>query len=144
MSSALGKGETKFLADENIPALTVRLLSQHGIEIVELTKFGKGLEDENVLELAFAQDRVLITFDKDFGELAYRYGVSSKGVILLRFVPRSPEDVAEVILNLVSREIELQDSFTVVERHRIRNMSYPNGSSRLWAIFEIFIFLNTI
>jgi predicted nuclease of predicted toxin-antitoxin system len=72
-----------------------------------------GLDDPDVLAAANEQRRVLVTFDKDFGDLVFRTGTQTKGVVLLRFIPRSPEHVALKLKALLDSGIELENHFVV-------------------------------
>jgi predicted nuclease of predicted toxin-antitoxin system len=82
----------KLLANENVAAAVVDALRADGHDVVWIKEVGQGSTDDVVLALALAEDRVLLTFDKDFGELAFRLGcLATPGVILLRPRLRSPE-----------------------------------------------------
>ena len=68
------------------------------------------------------EERVILTFDRDYGELIYRLRLRSpRGVIYLRFRPHTPEEPASILLNLLQTEgLQFEERFTVVERDRIR------------------------
>ena len=72
----------KFLADENFPLPSVRILStaRHGIVAVVLES--PGVADETVLERAVREARVLLTFDRDYGSLLYQRGLPAPGGIV--------------------------------------------------------------
>jgi predicted nuclease of predicted toxin-antitoxin system len=67
----------------------------------------------------------LVTFDRDFGALAFKHGVSAPaGILLLRFVPVTPEEPAAVLLDLLSDlGLTFSGKFTVVDRERVRQRS---------------------
>ena len=94
--------------------------------MVAIAEVAKGATDEQVLERALNEKRVLITEDRDFGELVYARGRSSAGVILVRFHGRArhakPATVFEAVTKLGSR---LRDTFTVVEPGRVRISGRP-------------------
>ncbi|MCL0079971.1 DUF5615 family PIN-like protein [Dehalococcoidia bacterium] len=75
----------KFVADECCDAGLVSLLRSDGHEVVYVKEFRPGALDKEVLEKAFAEERILITEDKDFGELVYRLKKPAYAVVLLRF-----------------------------------------------------------
>ena len=110
----------KFLADENIPNRTINPLKERGVNILSILDFGMGLNDQDVLRLANEQDRVLVTFDKDFGDLVFTTMEKAKGVVLLRFAPKSPEQVAEKLRALLDSRVELENYFVVLDDERIR------------------------
>ena len=87
---------TKLLADENVPIEVIRALKRKGVDITSVIEFSPGLNDREVLNLANREDRILVTFDKDFGELVVREKVKVKGLILLRFAP-IPQQIANRI-----------------------------------------------
>jgi predicted nuclease of predicted toxin-antitoxin system len=78
----------RFLVDENFPADAVTQLHAAGHDVVWVHTIAPGNSDEDVLAWAAREDRIVLTFDKDFGELAWRNGLpASCGVVLLR-LPR--------------------------------------------------------
>src|SRR2546423_1056645 len=75
----------RFLANENAPREAVLAARAAGLDVTWMVELQPGAGDEIVLALAQREDRVLVTFDKDFGELVFRHGrAGSPGVILLR------------------------------------------------------------
>lgn len=110
----------KFLADENIPELTLDLLRKQEIDIVSILSVGTAVKDRDVLRIANEQDRLLVTFDKDFGSLVFSAGMETKGVVLLRFTPTSPEQVAQKLKALLDSGVELENNFVAIGEERIR------------------------
>ncbi|HKZ42561.1 MAG TPA: DUF5615 family PIN-like protein [Candidatus Hodarchaeales archaeon] len=110
----------KLLADENIPTRTLDLLKHQGMDIVSILDFRLGLSDDDVLTVAKEHERVLVTFDKDFGDIVFRTRAETKGVVLLRFTPKSPEQLARRLKALLDSEIQLEDHFVVLNDKRIR------------------------
>ena len=79
-----------------------------------------------MLERALKEKRVLITEDRDFGELLYARGRSSPGVILVRFPSRARRTKSATVVEAVSRlGSRLRDAFIVVEPGRLRISSRP-------------------
>jgi hypothetical protein len=64
----------RFLADENISLPTIRVLRASGLDVESIAELSPGTPDEQVLAYAREQNQVLITFDRDFGELVYHRG----------------------------------------------------------------------
>ena len=110
----------KFLANENIPKRTVELLRAQGIDIVSVLDVATGLSDLEVLEVGNDQDRILLTFDKDFGNLVFKADAKAKGVLLLRFKPTSPEQIAQKLKALIATGIQLEGQFVVMNEQRVR------------------------
>ena len=94
--------------------------------MLAISEVSPGATDEQVLEHALNERRVLITEDGDFGELVYGRGRSSAGVILLRFPSAlgrtKSTTVVAAVAKLCSR---LKDTFVVVEPGRVRVSARP-------------------
>ena len=118
---------TGFLADENVPRASILLLRQHGLDIRSIGEDAPGTPDARVLEEAHNEGRILLTFDRDFGELIYRRGLRAPlAVVYLRFVPAAPEEPATIIRNLLNHdEIQIQGRLTVVTREGVRQRLLP-------------------
>jgi predicted nuclease of predicted toxin-antitoxin system len=85
-----------------------------------------GASDETVLAMANQDGRILITFDKDFGELVFRQGRSgSSGVILLRLRLGSPTVVSAFVVSVLSQPIEWAGHFTVAREGSLRVIPLP-------------------
>jgi predicted nuclease of predicted toxin-antitoxin system len=115
-----------FVADESCAGPVIRALREVGHDVVAIAEITKGATDEEVLERALNEKRVLITEDRDFGELVYARGRSSVGVILVRFHNSArhakPATVVEAVAKLGQR---LHNAFTVIETGRVRISSRP-------------------
>ena len=75
----------RILANENFPRLAITALRSRGHDVVWLRTDAPGTKDRAILERAETGKRLLLTFDKDFGELAFRLKLPiSSGVILFR------------------------------------------------------------
>jgi predicted nuclease of predicted toxin-antitoxin system len=117
----------QLIADENFPLVSVRLLRQSGYDITSVTEDSPGIEDPEVLARAVSEQRIILTFDRDYGELIYRFRLPApKGVIYLRFRPHSPEEPASLLLNLLqTEELQFEGRFTIIERDKIRQRPLP-------------------
>lgn len=112
----------RFLANENFPLKSVHRLRDAACDIEAITEDSPGAADREVLSRAVNEHRIVLTFDRDYGELIYRWGLSvPAGVVYFRFAPATPEEPAEHLLDLLSiRDMSLEGKFTVVERGRVR------------------------
>jgi predicted nuclease of predicted toxin-antitoxin system len=117
----------RFLANENFPLLSVRILRQAELEVASVTEDSPGIEDSEVLARAADEERVILTFDRNYGELIYCLRLRSpRRVIYLRFRPHTPEEPASILLNLLQTEgLQFEERFTVVERDQIRQRPLP-------------------
>ena len=113
--------QTRFLANENIPFDAVKALRKKGYDVLWTREDSPGSTDIEVLEAAQKQDRVLITFDKDFGELAFRSKhPAASGIILFRTPMNSPAEAARFISEAIRSRDDWDGHFSVVETHRVR------------------------
>jgi len=111
----------KFLADENFEPHFVERLRNEGYEVIFLDEYAAGISDEEILELAVKQDAVVITNDKDFGELDFRHGFESRGVVFLRLYDLPLSDRMRIVIEAIrSHEAVLKTSFTVISEDNIR------------------------
>src|SRR5258708_5656785 len=78
----------KFLLDENMDARLIPLVQELGHDFTSVAKdYLYGLLDEDVLAIAHQEHRILITNDRDFGELIFRQQLSHSGILLFRLTP---------------------------------------------------------
>lgn len=111
----------RFVADESCDFAVVRILRATGHEVVAVAEVSPRISDEEVLALAKENDDVLITEDKDFGELVYAQKHESGGVILLRFPSNARTAMAQVTAEAVKTlGAKLAGHFTVIEPGKIR------------------------
>lgn len=112
----------RFLADENVPIPSIRLLRAAGHDVDAVIEDAAGTSDPDVLERARRHEQVLVTFDRDFGELVYRRGSPvPAGIIYLRLSPADPEEAGRVLVGLLAlADLQLEGRFTVVDRDRVR------------------------
>ncbi len=119
----------RFIADENFPLPSVRLLVAAGHDIVVVALESPGVSDETVLDRTVRERRILLTFDRDYGSLLYERGSQPpEGIVYFRFAPSSPEEPAEYLIALLERpELSLSTMFTVAERDRVRQRPLPGS-----------------
>jgi predicted nuclease of predicted toxin-antitoxin system len=117
----------QLLANENFPLVSVYLLRQANYDVASITEDSPGIEDSEVLARAVDEQRIILTFDRDYGELIYRFRLPSpKGVIYLRFRPHTPEEPAAILSNLFQTEgFQIEGRFTIIDRDRIRQRPLP-------------------
>lgn len=114
------------LANENFPGDAVIALRGQGHDVAWVREDAPGSTDIQVLDRAQQEGRLLITFDKDIGELAYRYGLpASCGIILFRLSMPSSEQVARLALAALEQREDWGGHFSVVEDNRIRMSPLP-------------------
>jgi predicted nuclease of predicted toxin-antitoxin system len=116
----------RILANENFPGDAVTALRQAGHDVAWVRVDAPGSTDAQVLQRANDESRILVTFDKDFGELAFRMGLPAvSGVILFRISTSSPTFVAELAVTALNSRQDWAGHFSVVEDRRIRMTPLP-------------------
>ena len=111
----------RFLANENFPGVAVAALESDGHDVVWVRTAAPGTSDPDVLVWAARERRVLLTFDKDFGELARASALPlTCGVVLFRMPMPRPGDAGRRLADLVAARDDWAGHFSVVESGRIR------------------------
>ena len=101
--------------------LIVRKLRSAEYDVLSVAESFPSAPDQQVLEHAIKEDRILLTEDKDFGEWVFAHGEKIAGVILNRFPGNARKRLGEEIINLVDDHVnELKKFFTVLEPGRAR------------------------
>ena len=111
----------KLLVDESIDKRIVEKLRQDGHDVIYVTEMEPSIGDDDVLHRANKSDSLLITADKDFGELIFRQGLAHAGVVLVRLAGLSHEAKATFVSSaFLDRGDELRDAFSVFSPAMIR------------------------
>ena len=111
----------KLLANENFPLKSFKILLKKNYDIKHIGLDWPSITDEEVMQLAMKEDRVIITFDSDYGELVYKYGYKPSGVIYLRWREFSPEFPADYLHEIFEAgQIRFIGLFTVIDDQQIR------------------------
>jgi len=115
----------KFLLDSCISSFAVRDLRDAGFDVLWIPEIGKDPGDDAILQEAFDKNLILVTADKDFGELVFVFGKPHPALIRLVDIPAKNQ--GKVLLRLISThrsDIEKQALLTV-DRYRVR-VRLPN------------------
>lgn len=111
----------RILADQNIPRHTVHALRTEGHDVVWAQTACPGEPDHVLLTKAIQEHRAILTFDKDFGGLAFHTNLPAAcGIILLRFTPARPSAVTSTVLAALETRAVWSGYFSVIEKERIR------------------------
>ena len=118
---------SKFLADENVPGDAVEAARNAGHDLAWIKELSPGAGDDAVLAISLADSRVLVTFDKDFGEMAFRQGKTATcGVVLLRPRLRSPDYLARFMVAVLGQDITWEGNFSVAREGKLRVVPLPD------------------
>jgi predicted nuclease of predicted toxin-antitoxin system len=111
----------RILANENFPKVLVTALRARGHDVIWVRTNAPGSKDRAILEWATSENRILVTFDKEFGELAFRLRLPvSSGVILFRITTPSPSSMVQKVTKALESRKDWAGHFSVVEDTRIR------------------------
>ncbi len=104
-----------FLADESVDRQIVERLRRDRHHVQYVAEMEPGISDDMVLDLASREAALLLTADKDFGEMVFRQHLYTQGVVLIRLAGLSPARKAEVVASVINQHVtELPHTFAVI------------------------------
>lgn len=112
----------KFFTDENVATSVALALRRQGFDIKDVKEEGlQGTSDNNILQLARREKRIIITHDKDFGNVLFYPTVKHCGVILLRFKNQRPDCVIQALTSVLHSPIQhkICENVTIVSEDKI-------------------------
>jgi predicted nuclease of predicted toxin-antitoxin system len=117
----------RLLLDQDVYAVTAKFLLDAGHDVILVAQIGLSqASDEEILKTAQEQNRILITRDRDYGNLVFVRAIGS-GVIYLRALPNTVNKIHNELVRVLETypEVELVGAFVVVEPdgHRFRKPS---------------------
>lgn len=93
----------QLLANENFPKVGVLALRNLGYNITAIGEDYQGVSDKTVMHIAQTENRLILTFDRDYGELIFKHNLKpGAGVLYLRLNEYAPEEPAHIVHNLLS------------------------------------------
>jgi len=115
----------RLLVNENFPAPSTKILRGVGYDVLAISENSPSLLDQQVLSLAIEQGRWLITFDRDYGDLIFRQGMSApEAVLLIRIASYRAHEPATAILRALETPELLRGRFAVIERDKTRTRPF--------------------
>jgi len=116
----------RILANEDFPGEAVTALRKPKHDVAWIRTEAPGSSDQDVLNRACLEARLIVTFDKDFGELAFRSKLPATcGIVLFRISAPSAAHVACTAVAVLEGRTDWAGNFAVVEDHRIRIRPLP-------------------
>ena len=114
----------KFIADVNVEKILVDYLIGNGYDVKWIPDYNRKMFDDELLDLANREKRILITNDKDFGEITFLQRKLSMGIILIRVKGQKAEDKVKLFKKLLQNyRDKLLKHFTVITKEKIRFVS---------------------
>jgi predicted nuclease of predicted toxin-antitoxin system len=116
----------RFLLDENVSGTVIRDLRKAEHDVASVKENMQGAKDEDLIAKARSENRILVTHDKDFGELAFKLGLSAmSGVVLIRLSGADPREDNSRIVKILSSHTDFTGNFTVITDDKIRVRPLP-------------------
>ncbi len=111
----------KIIADESVNYLFVSKLRQKGFEVLSVAENYPSIEDEAILSISLHPQSIVITEDKDFGELVFKHKKEFIAVILLRYDAPETKIILEQLIQILEKNFkELINAFVVITAQRTR------------------------
>ena len=111
----------RFLFDQSTDRRLGPMLRQRGHDVLTVSvDYPRSLPDFQVLAIARQERRILVTQDRDFGELIFRYRRAHAGVIFLRFPPMELNAKLARLLHVINNYADQLRQFVVVTEQRVR------------------------
>jgi predicted nuclease of predicted toxin-antitoxin system len=118
------------LVNENFPAPSVSALRSHGYDVFAVAEAAKDFTDRQVLALAVAGERWILTFDRDYGELVLaRDLLTPPAVIYLRLSSYRPDDPGKLLVELLAVSTMFAGQVVVIEEESLRMRPLPQKRS---------------
>ena len=116
----------KFLANENFPLKSILYLRAREFDIASIGIDNPSVRDEEVMSIATKEERTILTFDRDYGELIFKQDYKPpKGVIYLRIREYTPEYPGKLIEELANNQnLAFDNALTVVDPKGVRQRKY--------------------
>ena len=116
----------KIIANENISGSVIKQLRAHGHDVLSVKETMRSATDAKVLDVAQLEERIVLTHDKDFGELAFRRKLSAAcGILLFRLTGNQPEEDIKRVVSVIESRTDWAGLFAVIHGDRIRIRSLP-------------------
>lgn len=113
----------RLIADESLDNGIIQLLEKNGFQVYSISKHHQGIGDDEVLALSVGRKELLITEDKDFGELTIRFNKENVGIVLIRANGLSTDERFEMLHGLLGQYgEELKRYFTVLDSNNAVRM----------------------
>ena len=117
----MSESKLQFLVDVGVGKLVEQFLVNNGHDVVPVRDLNPRMPDEEIIEIACNEKRIIITMDKDFGELVYHSLKPHAGVILLRLDDADGIEKTKVVSNILKAySSQLLNSFCVFQNNKFR------------------------
>ncbi|MEW5804756.1 MAG: DUF5615 family PIN-like protein [bacterium] len=117
----IGDKGLKFLVDVGVSRRVEKWLLDHGYDTKNVRDIDPRMSDKDILKIAVSERRMVITMDKDFGELVYNSGLLHEGVLLLRLEEAKTDEKIKIIEEILGKYADnLLNKFCVFKDGKLR------------------------
>lgn len=115
-----------FLANENFPFPSIKILESNGHFVRSISREFQGISDLEVIEIAVKNRLIILTFDKDYGEIIFKSKINNPPpVVFFRYKGTSTEFAGKTLCSLINdNRITFENCLTVIEENNIRQRKY--------------------
>lgn len=111
----------KFLVDVGVGKKVETILKEAGFDVLPMREVNTRAQDIEILRMAVEEKRLIVTIDKDFGELVFNSGRPHAGVLILRLENATGEQKAEIVKKIIDKfSDQIADNFCVYQDGRLR------------------------
>lgn len=111
----------KFLTDVGVGRVVENWLHIQVHDCKAIRDLDPRMTDKEIIQLAVAEQRIVVTMDKDFGELVYHSGMSHYGILLLRLDDANGAEKAQIVVHILEHYAsQLENHFCVFQGERLR------------------------
>ena len=116
----------KFLVDVGVGKGIEEYLNEKGYDTKAVRDIDPGMEDEEIIRIAVTENRMIITMDKDFGELVYHSSIEHSGVLLLRLEDATGTKKLQVVKHILNNYANrIRNCFCVFQKDKFRIRKIP-------------------
>lgn len=110
-----------FIVDVGVGKAIENWLFNENYKVISIRDLNPEMQDEVIIELAVKEDAIIITMDKDFGELIYKENKTHKGILLLRLEDAVAEEKLAVLQNIFPIRLNnIKNNFAVFQNGILR------------------------
>jgi predicted nuclease of predicted toxin-antitoxin system len=120
----------RFLLDENVGKTLAAILAANGHDVIRVFEVASGSSDVQILNLARIEDRILVTYDSDFGDLIFVGNEPPpNSIIYLRLDPSDQQSAGFQLISLCKRQ-DISSCMIVIDHQNIRMRAFPSEKQK--------------
>ncbi len=117
----MNPSKLRFLVDVGVGKGIEKYLSEKGYDTKAVRDIDPGMEDKMIIRTAVSEDRMVVTMDKDFGEMVYHFSMKHFGILLLRLEGATGTKKLQVIRYILENySSQIRNCFCVFKNDRLR------------------------